>query len=277
MLDLLGEHQVLCLSRDPGRLPRREGIEVMAADIGHGGDWVDGISRFQPEWCFHLAWEGLPDYSPDRCRANLDAGIRLLTVAAQSGVKRIVVAGTCWEYGAASGAVSETSAPGEVGTFAATKHALLAALDRAAREWAFDYRWARVFFVYGAGQRPTSLIPHLRTAYKTGGAPDIREPGSVQDFVHVDDVASALVALGASNVASGIFNVGSGEPASVGHVANRVAEYYGRARPFPSVPDGGGFWADTDKLRASTDWRCRIGIDDGISRTLATLDGADRT
>ena len=186
----------------------------------------------------------------------------------------MVVTGSCWEYGAASGAMLEEIAPRDLGIFAATKNALRTVLASVARESAFDYLWARVFFVYGAGQRPMSLIPSLRTAYTAGRSPDIREPAAVQDFVHVDDVAAALVALAASDASSGIFNVGSGQPTSVGDVANRVADFYHRPRPFDAVPATRGFWADTRKMVSATGWRARVGIDEGIQRTLTELDAA---
>ena len=213
-------------------------------------------------------------YPLARCRVNLDASLRLLDAVAQAGVKRVVVTGTCWEYGRTTGAVSEDREPRDIGLFAATKHALLSVLESVARVARFDYRWARVFFVYGPGQRPTSLIPHLHAAHAGGRLPDIREPSAVQDFVHVDDVASALVALATSDAPSGVFNVGSGTPTSVAYVANRAARYYGGSGPFEGLPADGGFWADTTRIAARTGWRACIGIDEGIDRTLAALDGA---
>ena len=274
VLALLTEHEVLCLSRTPDRLPRRSGMRAIPADLGTPGDWVGEVARFQPQWCLHLAWEGLPDYSLDRCRGNLDAGLRLLDVVARAGIARMVVAGSCWEYGDAAGAVSEDSSPRDLSVFAATKCAFRAVLKSVASDSAFEYLWARVFFVYGPGQRSTSLIPVLRAAYTTGRAPKIREPAAVQDFVHVDDVAAALVALAASDAASGIFNVGTGQPTSVSYVANQVADYYHQPRSFDSLPAARGFWADTRKMSSATGWRARIGIDDGIRRTLAELDAA---
>ncbi len=248
-------------------------MKAIAADLGTTGDWIGEIAKFQPEWCIHLAWQGLPDYSLERCRANLDAGLRLLDAVAQPGLRRMVVAGSCWEYGRVSGAVSEDRVPVDPGVFAATKQALLTVLDSVARDKGFDYRWARVFFVYGPGQRPTSLIPHLHAAYAAGRAPDVRQPDAVQDFVHVDDAAAALVALVERDAPSGIFNVGSGRPTSVGRVANRAADHYGTKRPFDSLGEGQGFWADTSKMYASTGWRARIGVDEGLETTLAALDG----
>lgn len=274
VLPLLGDHQVLCLSREPGRVPRGRGVEGLQADIGSDGEWVSEVARFQPDWCLHLAWEGLPDYSLARCRMNLDAGIRLVDAVAQAGVKRMVVAGSCWEYGRATGAVVETQPPVEPGVFAATKLAMQTMLESAARSAGFEHRWARVFFVYGSGQRPTSLIPSVRAACLDGRAPDIREPATLQDFVHVDDVAAALVALLSTGGGSGVFNVGSGEPTSVGEVANLVADYYERPRPFSVVPAGDGFWADTHWTVSTTGWQNRLSINEGIARTLRALDTA---
>jgi nucleoside-diphosphate-sugar epimerase len=274
LLPLLAGHDVLCLSRDPERLPHQAGVRGIDADLSAGGAWIAEVTSFAPEACVHLAWQGLPDYSLACCRANVDAGLRLFDAVAQAGVRRVVAAGSCWEYGRASGAVSEDRAPVDVGVFAAAKLALLAMLDAIARAHAFEYRWARIFFVYGPGQRPQSLIPHLRASYAAGRAADLRDPSAVQDFVHVDDVAAALLALATADAASGIFNVGSGRPSSAAAIASRAASYYGRRTDFGAVDHGSGFWADTSRTRSLTGWRARIGIDEGLASTLAALDAA---
>jgi nucleoside-diphosphate-sugar epimerase len=272
LLSLLGAHEVLCLSRDPERVPRNRGVTALGGDLGVDGSWIAAVRTFRPECCVHLAWEGLPDYSLERCRANLDASLRLFDVVAGAGVRRILGVGSCWEYGSASGAVAEDHAPVDAGIFAASKRALWTLLASLARERHFDAAWARIFFVYGPGQRSTSLVPSLRAEYRAGGTPDIRQPSALQDFVHVDDVAAALNILAVSTTASGVFNVGSGTGTSVASVANQVAKYCGGAPPFPSVPSGEGFWADMTKIRAATGWEPRIGIEEGVRRTLDALE-----
>lgn len=276
VLAALGQHDVLCLSRDPNHVRSSERVRAVRADLGADGDWIEEVGRFKPEWCMHLAWAGLPDYSLRRCRENLDASLRLTQAMATSGVRRMIVAGSCWEYGGgASGAVREDDPVQMPGVFAATKRALMTILETVARESRFEYRWARIFFVYGPGQRPQSLLPQVRAAYRAGKAPDLREPSTLQDFVHVDDVAEGLVTLASAEGPSGVFNIGSGQPAAVGEVANLAAEYYGKPHPcetaIPGVP-GRGFWADTTRMHALTGWRAGIRLQDGIKKTLAELD-----
>ena len=272
LLPLLKDHDVVCLTRDAARLPQMPWAKPLVADMARPASFRVELQRFAPQWCFHLAWEGLPDYSPARCQANLDAGTALFDMLGDIDIKRVVVAGSCWEYGAASGAASEDLAPVAVGEFAASKNALRQNLANTAMAFGFEYRWARVFFAYGPGQRSGSLIPLSHAAYSQGKAPDIRSPDVAQDFIHVDDVAGGLLALASQDMNSGIYNLGSGQPHNVGDVVNRVAAHFGRPAPFPAAAPKAGFWADMTKTTKASGWTPAIALDDGIRQTLAALD-----
>lgn len=272
LLPQLAGHEVVSLV-PPAERPAASGGNVIVGDLETDGRWRQQVQRFAPQWCVHLAWAGLPDYSVARCRANVDASLRLIETLAHAGVKRVVVAGSCWEYGRAEGAVSEDRLPVDCGVFASAKHAVRTVLDSVARERGFEYRWPRIFFVYGPGQRSTSLIPHLHAAYRAGRQPELRDPSAVQDFVHVDDVVRGLVTLTENAMPSGVFNLGSGQPTSASQVANIVAAHFGQAPPFPAVEPGRGFWADPRRAR-DAGWQTGISLADGVEATLAALDGA---
>lgn len=273
ILPLLEDHEVLFLTRgQPRYLPQYPFAQALVGDLSQSGNWKGTVESFAPEWCIHLGWEGLPDYSLPRCRANLDAGIGLFDLLIRCGVKKILVAGSCWEYGDATGAVKEDRYPVDCGVFAATKHALHVVLQSIARSTGIDYRWSRIFFAYGPGQRHTSLIPHCHAAYSAGEIPDIRDPAIAQDFVHVDDVARGIIEVLQSNAGSGVFNIGSGIPATVAQVVNQVAGHFGASPPFSSIEPGAGFWADTSRTTALTGWQARIPLAEGIAQALAALD-----
>src|SRR3990167_10434282 len=125
LMPLLKQHDVMRLTRstaEPSLMG--EGGKSLIADLSHEGSWQEEVERFSPEYCIHLAWEGLPDYSLTRCRVNLNTSLMLLETLVKARVKRVVVAGSCWEYGRASGPVREDMAPIDCGVFASTKHAV---------------------------------------------------------------------------------------------------------------------------------------------------------
>jgi UDP-glucose 4-epimerase len=273
-LPLLSQHDVLCLTRNPGRLPALPFARTLRGDLRRPEEWRSQLEDFKPQWCLHLAWEGLPDYSPAATRTNVDAGLRLFETLQRARIRRVVLAGSCWEYGAAAGMVSETRAPADCSVFAAAKNTLRSALESAARAGGLEHRWARIFFVYGPGQRSDSLIPSCRAAFAAGRAPDIRQPRVAQDFIHVDDVAEGLVALLERDIACGVYNLGTGRPTSVGEVANAVARHFGAALPYPDSSYDLGFWADSAKTAEATGWRARTSIEHGVARTLRAFEEA---
>jgi UDP-glucose 4-epimerase len=276
MLPLLSRHEVLYLSRTPGGLPNLPFATRLRGDLSRPENWQSVVETFRPEWCVHLAWEGLPDYSAARCQANFDIGVRLLKVLLGVPIRRIVVAGSCWEYGDAQGAVSEDRGQTNCGTFAAAKNALRSHFDAACGDAGVEHRWARIFFAYGPGQRPDALIPSSWRAFTAGEVPSIRYPRVAQDFIHVTDVAAALAALTVSQAPDGIYNVGSGQPTSVGAIVNMVAVRAGAKPPLPNVGYDSGFWADTSKMKVATGWRARISPADGILQTVGEI-AAERT
>ncbi len=272
LMPLLAGHDVMSIVRSGGSDP--SGIRTVVGDLSQNGCWQQEIREFAPEWCIHLAWNGLPDYSLSCCRTNLDANVGLLETLASAGVRRLVVAGSCWEYGQAQGAVREDMPAINCGVFASAKHAIRAMVDGVSRDAGFDYRWARIFFVYGPGQRDAALIPHLRSSLSRGSAPSLRAPEAMNDFIHVDDVARGLLMLAECDAPSGIFNLGSGRPTSAGEIANQVASHYGQPPLVPDRDGRTGLWADLSRTTAATGWRPDIDLADGIKMTLREMDAA---
>ena len=58
----------------------------------------------KPDLLLHLAWSGLPQYaSSHHLESELPAQLSFLSACVRSGIRRVVVTGTCFEYGLASG------------------------------------------------------------------------------------------------------------------------------------------------------------------------------
>lgn len=259
-------HQVLVLTRG----------QVESGDTGtvHGDlSDRDGVAavlrRFAPDAAVHLGWEGLPDYSLPQTLRNLDYSLGFLSAAAAAGCQTIVSTGSCWEYSARIGRLDEDSPLAGAQPFHAAKNALRFLGEGIAAAQGARFYWMRLFFVYGPGQRPNSLVPQLVAAAREGRPPQLRAPGNRHDFVFVGDVAAAISAVIEQRPAEAVYNVGSGKPTAVSDVIAAVDQLLGRppAAASSAVPEQ-DFWADISRLHAATGWRPAYNLEAGLRETI---------
>ena len=133
---------------------------------------------------------------------------------------------------------------------------------------------------------PHLLLKHGRQGFITtfinlalGGEPiKVFGDGSqLRDFTYVDDAVEAFLLAGASEVADGeVFNVGGEPPVSLGSLAELLVELAGGGSwqlvPFPEERrsiDIGDYFADDSKIRALLGWEPRVGLREGLERSLA--------
>jgi nucleoside-diphosphate-sugar epimerase len=161
-------------------------------------------------------------------RWNLVAVLALFEQARLAGIRRFVVAGSCFEYGRSGEryAAIPTDAPLEpTNSYAASKAAASIALFQWAEEHQLSLEILRVFHVYGEGEADTRFWPLLRRAALAGEDFPMTEGEQVRDFMQVDGVARTFLdrASMADPPASlvQVFNLSSGEPMSIRCFAER--------------------------------------------------------
>jgi nucleoside-diphosphate-sugar epimerase len=212
----------------------------------------------KPDVLIHLAWGGLSNYRALRhFEVELPAHYAFLRQLSAAGLKSLLVAGTCLEYGLRSGALSETDPTSPITPYGFAKDALRRQLEYLQRngESSFALTWARLFFMHGEGQAATSLLPQLEKAVAQGEA-SFRMSGGEQlrDYLPVNEVAAKLVALALRQQNVGIVNVCSGTPRSVRSLVEqflqerqaKIALELGHY-PYPDY-EPMAFWGARDKL-----------------------------
>jgi nucleoside-diphosphate-sugar epimerase len=272
LLPLLERHQLLLIGRRELRV-QQPNVAYVQGDLAEPAQWREAVRKFSPEACIHLAWNGLPDYSLPRCMENFDFSARLIELLSGMECQKIFMAGTCWEYGGLQGQVGEADSPHTMSLFASFKTALRLVGESLTASRALSFIWGRLFFVYGPGQRETSLIPSCYRALKKSQAPKVNNLNAVNDFIHVSDAARAIQALIESPGVSGVFNIGSGAPTRVGEVCLILSKCLGGADFVPEADapsDGRGMWADVSLIRAKTGWTPSLSLRAGIEQTLGS-------
>jgi nucleoside-diphosphate-sugar epimerase len=101
-----------------------------------------------------------------------------------------------------------------------------------------------------------------------------------RDYIYIDDVVEALLALGspeaASLSASGIYNVGTGIGTSIADMAKAITGTAGGGRlefvPWPPLAEQietGDFVADITRICTELGWRPAVVLEEGLRRTVA--------
>ena len=165
-----------------------------------------------------------PPYAPiQECIYwNVYATINLIQQAAAAGIKDVLVAGTCFEYGAAAEGLEFVHPKTEMRpteTYPISKAAATTACLGLARNLGLRLKILRIFQVYGDGESPSRFWPSLRKAAYEGQDFQMSAGKQVRDFISVDDVSDEFVrALDFSLVEPGyphILNVGTGRAQSL--------------------------------------------------------------
>ncbi len=231
-------------------------VDYIQADLNKKReDWVSFFGK--PDLLIHLAWEGLPNYKElFHLERNLPNNRIFLKSLIGDGLKKFVIIGTCLEYGMQSGELREDLETMPDNSYALAKDNLRKYLEELQKTIAFDLKWIRLFYLYGKGQRPDSILSQLEAAlerkekvFNMSGGEQLR------DYLPVEKVAEYIVKISMQDKVSGIINCCSGKPISIRKlVENYLAErhksielnpgYY----PYPDY-EPMAFWGSDKKLQ----------------------------
>jgi len=108
--------------------------------------------------------------------------------------------------------------------YAASKLAAEATVEGYCRAHAMSFAIARLFNVYGPGQRADFVIPRLIQEITTKDKIDVKNPNSTRDFIYIDDVVQGLMAV-ALRGKDDVYNIGTGKETSIKDVAAYIKRF----------------------------------------------------
>jgi len=250
-------------------------VDIVSGNLSDINKWKDKLIQFKPEVTIHLAWEGIPDYGIETSIKNLKYGLNLFEELASLGCKKIICTGSCWEYGQNQEEISEDLPVKSSNAFTAAKNALHLFGREIAKENNMQFIWTRLFYVYGPGQRENSLIPYIIKCAKEGKELKIKTPSARNDFIYVEDVAKAIVAILENCNQSTVYNIGSGYSTSIQDIINIVyseLNFQHKSKDDLSKTENiysDNFWADISKIKKEIGWEPKILIKEGIQKIIS--------
>lgn len=258
-------HAVTAIARDAARakaMPWSADAHFIACDLAtdHQRLLTD---QALPDALVHLAWPGLPNYRDFfHIGSNLRTDLAFLPAAIAAGIPQIMIAGTCLEYGMLNGPLAEDLATMPHTPYGFAKDTLRKSMKFLQQRNGYTLQWMRLFYMFGDGQNPNSLLAHLNRAIDQGDTVfDMSQGDQLRDYSPIETIA-ANFALALENPAdcNGVINCCSGKPCSVIDLVDRQRAARGSTiqlnrgcYPYPDY-EPMAFWgvpAKLDALRAT--------------------------
>lgn len=277
---LRGGFDVYGIIREDSNLYRVEdilpSINVLQGDLADLKSIAGDIESIKPDICVHLAWYAIPgQYLHSLENINsLTYTLELAKLLGQAGCRKFVGAGTCFEYDLSFGYLSEQTPTKPSTLYAATKVSAETSVRQIGNLTGMQIAWARLFYQYGPFENTRRLVPAVITALLRNEEVKTTLGEQVRDFMHVEDVASALYAIATGDLC-GIVNVGSGSPVTVKDIALTIGNILDRTNliKFGALPysptDPMFVCANNSLLKQGTEWAPKYNLEQGIRETIS--------
>ncbi|RMH18070.1 MAG: SDR family NAD(P)-dependent oxidoreductase [Acidobacteria bacterium] len=265
------------------RSPRSEAMEIVAGDVRDPESVrqaVDGV-----EVVFHLAaLIAIPySYRAPRSYLETNAGgtLNVLEAARRSGAGLVVHTSTSEVYGSARYVPIDEDHPLQAQSpYAASKIAADQLVRAYHRSFDLPVVTVRPFNAFGPRQSPRAVIPAIATQLLAGGRLKLGNLHPTRDLNFVANTVDGFLAAARSPAAIGEeINLGSGREISIGDLVRLIARLLEveaeieleaeRVRPPKSEVDR--LLASSERAERLLGWRPRIGLEEGLERTIAWL------
>lgn len=274
------------LTSDP-EVPLPPGVALVRACVTRPQDWPAALA---PELIFNLACPASPkayQRDPVLTLESSVLGARALAHLALERGARLVQASTSEVYGdpqvhpQPEGYAGHVPLSGPRACYDEGKRAAEVLLRDLAGTRGLDLRIARIFNTYGPGMAADDgRVVSAFVAQALAGAPlTVFGDGSqTRSFCHVDDMIAGLMLLARSDIAGPEpVNLGNPEEVTVLDLARLVCRLAGSAAPIEHAPlplnDPARRCPDIARARRVLDFEPRIGLEEGLRRTIAAMSG----
>lgn len=214
---------------------KRRGVDVITLGRGQASDVQvdllgeesldDAMTHAAADVLIHSAWyaEHGKFWTAPVNTQWVTATERLVEAFCRTGGRRVVGVGTCAEYQWSQACCLEMSTPLRPATlYGASKDEARKVMERVCAAHDASCAWARLFIPIGVGEPPGRLIPSVIAVLRGTREPFAIGGAASRDFLHVTDVAEALVTLALSD-ATGPFNISSARPTPIAELVDHLA------------------------------------------------------
>ena len=165
----------------------------------------------------HLAWGNVSKVQlSSHLTVEFDLQKLFLKNAVDSGLKEVIISGSCFEYGKIEGGLDVDTTPLPNTNYGIAKNNLRIWLDGYIRDFNIKASvvWLRIFYVYGIDQHERSLYSQLNQAIRSLSSEfNMSHGNQVRDFISIEEVCANIIQILEKNMGYGLLikNICSGQ------------------------------------------------------------------
>jgi len=252
--------------------------DIIEVSLANADKLNDILNNKHFNCVFHLA----SYVNVERKIENIDSVIKNNIIASQNLLSlcknitdRIVIAGTCEEYGNGVTPFEESQREIAVSPYSWSKICVTHLGELYARIFDLPVVLIRPFLTYGPLQINNMLMPDaIRTALNNKNF-SMTKGEQTRDFNFVSDIVDGIIQAGfVKGIEGEIFNLGCGNEITIAEIVTKIYELCDSAgKPMiGDVPYRGGetmhFFCDNSKTRKILNWKPKVSLDEGLKQTI---------
>jgi nucleoside-diphosphate-sugar epimerase len=205
---------------------------------------------------------------------NANGTLNLLECCRDRKIKKFILASTSSLYAGQKMPFKETLAVNTpISPYAASKKAAEAACYTYHYLYGLDVSIVRYFTVYGPAGRPDmSIFRFIKWIDEEKPLELFGDGTQSRDFTYVDDIAQGTVKA-LKKVGFRVINLGGNTPYKLNHAIKLIEDNLGKKAKVKRLPfhkaDLKATWADTDVAKEVLKWQPKIGLEQGIRKSVA--------
>ena len=264
-------------------LPR---LRTHAVDMSDAAALAAVVRGIKPAQIFHLASAtvvaGATPGPKDLVDGNVLASVNLIDACDAVDYRCLLTIGDLFEYSPSARPLAETDPCRPTSLHGITKLAATLYAGAVARTRDRPIVTLRLFSTYGPADNPRRLVPRVIAGALAGTPLLLSRPEIARDWIYIDDLIALLLEAGreASRLKGEVLNAGTGRSAALSEIVDVVLRLAGSGAPvrwgaFPAPEHDAHPWiADMRHTFASLGWRPRVGLEEGLGRTMAAARAA---
>jgi nucleoside-diphosphate-sugar epimerase len=277
-------HDVHIFTRTSSNFWRINDIEkelfVHPVDLRDADIVCQAVEKIRPQVVYHCAAHG--GFTDQQATTTILASnflgtINLLRACEQTGFDYFVNTGSSSEYGIKFLPMEEDQCLEPLGDYGVSKAAATLFCQSEGKSKQLPIVTLRLFSPFGPWDDNKRLIPYVIKTLLRGETPKLSTPASVRDYIFINDILDAYIAVVQQPFFGDIFNIGSGTQHSIGQVVTVIMDILrnssepawgavGKQRPEPEC------WvANIEKARQKFRWHSSTPLRPGLERTIAWM------